>query len=184
MKLNPDITRDPQVLEVIEGLLNLCVEREKEIAELAQEVRQLKLDNAELRGDDLLFVEPDYVELARRDVMVADGVELTRVEIRNVLENNGFTVVACAKDGRQAVELYKEKHPALVTIDTHLPMLDGYQATQRIREYDPDAKVIVISRARDRAMVLEAIMSGASDYICKPVQPERLLRSVNRLLAS
>jgi two-component system chemotaxis response regulator CheY len=116
--------------------------------------------------------------------MVADGVELTRVEIRNVLENNGFTVVACAKDGRQAVELYKEKHPALVTIDTHLPMLDGYQATQRIREYDPDAKVIVISRARDRAMVLEAIMSGASDYICKPVQPERLLRSVNRLLAS
>jgi hypothetical protein len=59
MKLNPDITRDPQVLEVVEGLLNLCVEREKEIAELAQEVRQLKLDNAELRGDDLLFVEPD-----------------------------------------------------------------------------------------------------------------------------
>ena len=184
MELNLDIAKDPQVLEVIEGLLNLCVEREKEIAELAEEVRRLKLENAELKGDDLLFAEPDYVALARRDVMVADGVELSRIEIRNVLENNGFKVIACAKDGREAVEYYKEKHPALVTVDTHLPMLDGYQATQRIREYDPDAKVIVISRARDRAMVLEAIMSGASDYICKPIQPERLLRSVNRLLAS
>lgn len=176
--------KDPQVLEVIEGLLNLCVEREKEIAELSEEVRRLKVENSDLRGDDVVFAEPDWAAISRRDVMVADGAELTRIEIRNLFEHNGFRVVACAKDGEEAVDLYKEKHPALVTMDTHLPLLDGYQATQRIREYDPDAKVIVVSRARDRAMVLEAIMSGAADYICKPVQPERLLRSVNRLLAS
>jgi len=179
-----DQIRDPQVLEVIEGLLNLCMEREKEIAELESEVESLKGEICGLKGEELVLVEPENQGITRKDVLIAEGSELTRIELRNLLERNGFQVVACAKDGREAVELYKEKHPAVVTMDTHMPLLDGYQATQRIREYDPDAKVIMTSRARDRAMVLEAIMSGASDYICKPIRPDRLLRSVSRLLAS
>ena len=175
--------KDPEVLEVIEGLLNLCMEREREIADLVVEVERLKGADGAL-GDRFIVAEPMRGANGRRDVLVADGVDLSRRELADLLVKNGYEVVATAKDGEEAVQLYEEKRPALVTMDTHMPMLDGYQATRRIRELDPRAKVIVVSRVRDRNMVLEALRSGASDYVTKPIQPQRLLASVSRLLAS
>jgi two-component system chemotaxis response regulator CheY len=175
---------DPRALEVVEALLNLCMEREKEISELADEVERLRRERAESIGEEIIVVEPERAPSRRRDIMIADGSDLTRSELGALLERYGYEVVASARDGREAVELYKEKRPALVTVDTHLPVLDGYKVTREILRHDPGARVIVVSRVRDKTMVLEAIMAGASDYVIKPVQPQRLLSSIKRLLAS
>jgi two-component system chemotaxis response regulator CheY len=96
--------------------------------------------------------------------------------------SNGYVVVAMAENGSEATQLYKEVQPALVTIDIEMPIMDGLEATKRIKEYDPEAKVVVVSESLDKPAVLEAVRAGATDYVAKPVQPARLLTAVANIL--
>lgn len=86
-----------------------------------------------------------------------------------------------AVDGNDAVEKYKELNPDLVTMDITMPNKDGITATKEIRELDPKAKVLISSAMGQESMVKDAIIAGASDFIVKPIDPQRMSAAIKKI---
>lgn len=116
-------------------------------------------------------------------VLIVDDAAFMRMMIKDILSKNGYEVVAEANDGAQAVELYKEHQPDLVTMDITMPEVDGIAALKQIREHDPNARVIMCSAMGQQSMVIDAIQAGAKDFIVKPFQADRVLEAVGKTLA-
>lgn len=98
------------------------------------------------------------------------------------MTKNGYTIAAEAENGKIAVDKYNETKPDLVLMDITMPEMDGIQALKAIKGNDPGASVIMCSAMGQQAMVIEAIQSGAKDFIVKPFQAERVLEAVKKLL--
>lgn len=170
-------------LEVIENLLNLIVEREDEIRELTEENDRLRSMVETLSSDGEVEEVDNESWSMPYGVLIADDSELMRKKLMELFINNGFKVVANAKNGNEAVELYQLHRPALVTMDIEMPKKDGYQATREIMKLDPGAKIVIISHVMDKTRILHAINCGAADFVIKPVQPQRLIELMRKLIA-
>ncbi|HHT46375.1 MAG TPA: response regulator [Firmicutes bacterium] len=114
-------------------------------------------------------------------ILITDDTAFMRMTLRNVLEKNGYEVVAEAEDGLQAVEMYSDIRPDLVTMDITMPRMDGIEAIKRIMAIDPDARIIVVSAMGQKALVIEALNSGAKDFIVKPFQPDRIVEALQKV---
>jgi len=114
-------------------------------------------------------------------VLITDDTAFMRMTLRNVLEKNGYEVVGEAEDGYQAVEQYMSVKPDLVTMDITMPNMDGITAIKKIIEKDPKAKIIVVSAMGQKALVIEALNSGAKDFIVKPFQPDRIVEALQKV---
>lgn len=117
--------------------------------------------------------------MAKR-VLVVDDAIFMRMKLKDILEKNGFEVVAEAQNGLEAVEKYKAEKPDLVTMDITMPEMDGITALKEIKKIDPNAKVIMCSAMGQQSMVMEAIQSGASDFIVKPFDVDRVSQSLSK----
>ncbi len=115
-------------------------------------------------------------------VMVVDDAAFMRMMLRTMLTEEGHEVVAEATNGMEAVNVYLSARPDLVTMDITMPELDGVGAVKEIRKHDPNAKIIMCSAMGQKGMVLEAITAGAKDFVVKPLQKERVIESVNKVL--
>ena len=115
-------------------------------------------------------------------VMVVDDAAFMRMMVKDILEKNGYEVVAEAGNGMEAVQKYKEVSPDLVTMDITMPEMDGIQAVNEIKKINPDANILMCSAMGQQAMVVEAIKSGAKDFIVKPFQAERVLEAVKKVV--
>ena len=107
-------------------------------------------------------------------VMICDDAAFMRMMIKDILTKNGYEIAAEAENGAIAVEKYPEAKPDLVLMDITMPDMDGIQALKKIKEIDANANVIMCSAMGQQAMVIEAIQSGAKDFIVKPFQAERV----------
>lgn len=112
------------------------------------------------------------------DVMVVDDTAFMRMVMRGLMEQLGMNVVAEARNGMEAVNLYEKLKPDLVTMDITMPEMDGIAALKQIMRMDSKAKVIMCSAMGQRDMVLEAMRSGAIDFVVKPLQKDRLEEAV------
>ncbi|WP_346354615.1 response regulator [Azotosporobacter soli] len=115
-------------------------------------------------------------------VLVVDDAAFMRMMIKDILSKNGYEIVGEAENGQKAVEKYQELKPDLTTMDITMPEMDGITAVKEIKKLDPAAKVIMCSAMGQQAMVIEAIQSGARDFIVKPFQPDRVLEAVRKAL--
>lgn len=115
-------------------------------------------------------------------ILVVDDAAFMRMMIKDILTKNGYQVVGEAADGIQAVEMYKETHPDLVTMDITMPEMDGITALKEIKKIDPNVKVIMCSAMGQQAMVIDAIQAGAKDFIVKPFQADRVLEAISKTL--
>ncbi|PRO65219.1 response regulator [Alkalicoccus urumqiensis] len=116
-------------------------------------------------------------------VLIVDDAAFMRMMIKDILVKNDFDVVGEAGDGAQAVEMYKDASPDLVTMDITMPEMDGITALKEIKKHDPDANIIMCSAMGQQAMVIDAIQAGAKDFIVKPFQADRVLEAINKSLA-
>ncbi|NMB40925.1 MAG: response regulator [Firmicutes bacterium] len=116
-----------------------------------------------------------------KKVLIVDDTAFMRMTLRNVLEKNGYEIVGEAEDGVQAVEQYSLVNPDLVTMDITMPNMDGITAIKKIMEIDPVAKVVVVSAMGQKALVIEALNSGAKDFIVKPFQPDRIVEALQKV---
>lgn len=112
-------------------------------------------------------------------VLVVDDAGFMRQTLSAILQQHGHDVVGTAGDGREAVTAYQQHKPDLVTMDLTMPNVDGLQAVREIRALDPRARIIVVSAMGQQAKVLDAIQAGASDFVVKPFDEERLIMAVN-----
>jgi two-component system chemotaxis response regulator CheY len=105
-----------------------------------------------------------------------------RMMIKDILSKNGYNIVGEAENGKKAVDTYAECKPDLVLMDITMPEMDGIQALKAIRGNDPNASIIMCSAMGQQAMVIEAIQSGAKDFIVKPFQADRVLEAVKKVI--
>ncbi|NBD36755.1 MAG: PAS domain S-box protein, partial [Chloroflexi bacterium] len=111
-------------------------------------------------------------------LIVDDDERVLRTFARN-LKMAGHTVLTAAR-GAQALEIYHEEQPDIVTLDMRMPGLDGFSALQEIRRHDPEAEVILTTGHGDKEMVIEALRAGASDFIPKPIDRVTLNTALRR----
>lgn len=115
-------------------------------------------------------------------VLICDDAAFMRMMIKDILTKNGYEIAGEAENGAIAVEKYSELQPDLVLMDITMPQMDGIQALKKIRANDGNANVIMCSAMGQQAMVIEAIQSGAKDFIVKPFQPDRVLEAVRKVI--
>lgn len=115
-------------------------------------------------------------------VLIVDDAAFMRMMIKDILSKNNFVVAGEAANGVEAVEKYKELKPDLVTMDITMPEKDGIEALKEIKKIDPNAKIVMCSAMGQQAMVIDAIQSGAKDFIVKPFQADRVLEALQKVL--
>ena len=117
-----------------------------------------------------------------KSILICDDAAFMRMMIKDILVKNGYNIAGEAENGAKAVEKYQETNPDLVLMDITMPEMDGIQALKKIRANDGNANVIMCSAMGQQAMVIEAIQSGAKDFIVKPFQPDRVLEAVRKVI--
>ncbi|MDI6900863.1 MAG: response regulator [Anaerosomatales bacterium] len=118
-----------------------------------------------------------------KTILVVDDAAFMRMMIRDILSKEGY-VIHEAVNGRDAIEKYTEVHPDLVTMDITMPEMGGIEALRAIRDKDPAARVLMVSAMGQQKMIVEALESGAMDFLVKPFQPTKVLETVKKCLQS
>lgn len=113
-------------------------------------------------------------------VLVVDDAKFMRITLGNILKKCGCEIYE-AENGADAIRKYLVIKPDLVTMDIIMPEMDGLEAVKRIKEIDPNAKIVMVSTMGQRDFVFEAIRNGAVDFIVKPIQEERVKEIIERL---
>ena len=116
-------------------------------------------------------------------VMVVDDAQFMRMRVARSLSRHGYNVIE-AKNGEEAVNTYTSLQPDVVVMDITMPVKDGLTALSEIRQYDPQAKVIMLTALGQQAIILQAIKAGAKDFVVKPCDINRLTRTLQEVLAS
>ena len=115
-------------------------------------------------------------------ILIVDDAAFIRMMLKHNLTKGGYDVVGEAADGIEALAKYNELKPDLVTLDITMPNKDGIAALKDIKAANPGALCIMCSAMGQQSMVIEAIQSGAKDFIVKPFQADRVLESVKKVL--
>lgn len=118
-----------------------------------------------------------------KTVLVVDDAAFMRMMIRDILAKEGY-VIHEAVNGRDAIKKYAEIRPDLVTMDITMPEMSGLDALREIRTKDPAARVLIVSAMGQQRMIVEALESGAMDFLVKPFQPTRVVETVKKCLQS
>ncbi|HEX3014865.1 MAG TPA: response regulator [Desulfobacteria bacterium] len=116
-------------------------------------------------------------------VLIVDDAAFMRMMLKDILTKHEITVAGEAENGLIALQKYQEVKPDLTILDITMPEMDGLQAVKEIRRLDPQARVIMCSAMGQQSMVIDAIQSGARDFIVKPFQADRVIEAVKKALA-
>ncbi len=119
-----------------------------------------------------------------KKILLVDDAAFMRKMIKETLSKNGYTELFEAVDGADAVEKFSEIGPDLVIMDITMPNMDGLEALKAIRGKDGNANVVMCSAMGQESMVMDAVRSGAKDFIVKPFKPDRVLKTVTSILGA
>src|SRR5512146_3378421 len=117
-------------------------------------------------------------------ILIVDDQRLMREGLRTLLEmESDLEIAAEAEDGQAALEQYEATHPAVVLMDIRMPRLDGVEATRRLRQRWPEARVIILTTFDDDAYVFDGLRAGALGYLLKDVSSEELAEAIRKVAA-
>lgn len=115
-------------------------------------------------------------------LLIVDDSSIVRRSIARNLEDNQITEVFQASNGQDAVEVFQQYEPDLVTIDITMPGMDGLSCVSQIIRLQPEAKILVISALGDEATAIEAVERGANGYVYKPFTADELNETFTEML--
>jgi DNA-binding NarL/FixJ family response regulator len=116
-------------------------------------------------------------------LLIADDHALVREGLRTMLSGeDNIEVIAEANDGQQALTLCREHKPDLVLMDVRMPVMDGLEATRKIKQEMPKTSVMMVTMHENPDYLFEAVKAGAAGYVLKDSSGERLLSAVRRTL--
>lgn len=115
------------------------------------------------------------------NILIADDEPITRMDLRELLQESGYNVVAEAGDGFDAVEACKKHHPDLVLMDIKMPYLDGLSASRLIIEENLADAVVLLTAYGEKEFVEEAKVIGISGYLVKPINAKSLIPTIELL---
>ena len=102
-------------------------------------------------------------------ILICDDSILARKQLKDIIVEHGYNNFLEASNGQEAIDQYKANKPELVFVDIVMPIKDGVQAIHEIREFDPEASIIVVSSVGTQTQLKNAIMEGARDFVQKIV---------------
>ena len=115
-------------------------------------------------------------------ILIADDHEVVRTGVRRTLEDHpGWTVVAEAADGKDAIAQAIATKPDVAVLDYMLPLIDGIEATRHIRRRVPSVEVLIFSMHDDENVLREALSAGARSYVQKSDTGQHLISAVQAL---
>lgn len=114
-------------------------------------------------------------------VLITDDAAFMRMMLKDILTKNGHEVVGEAGNGVEMLQKYEETQPDIVTLDITMPEMDGLTAIKELRKKHPEANVVMCSAMGQQSMVIDAIQSGARDFIVKPFQADRVIECLSKL---
>lgn len=114
-------------------------------------------------------------------VLLADDEPSLLDALEIILRDAGFDVI-CAKDGREAIRLFKMEAPDIVVLDVMMPHVNGFEACEAIRRVNPDVPVLMLSAKGDIVDKKSGFRAGADDYVTKPFNDEEILLRLEALL--
>ena len=117
-------------------------------------------------------------------VLVVDDHALVRTGVVNILEHEpDLRVVAEASNGAEAVDAYAKHRPDVTLLDLRMPVMEGVEAVRRIREIDPNAKVIILTTYDTDEDITRALKAGAKAYVLKDITADDLITCIHDVLA-
>lgn len=115
-------------------------------------------------------------------ILIVDDTELMRKTLTTIFKKENHEIVGHATNGVEAIELFKQTNPDLVTLDITMPIMDGIVALKEIIQIDAQAKIIVCSAMGQQKIIAEAIESGAKDFIVKPFLETNVIETIDNVL--
>lgn len=116
-----------------------------------------------------------------KKVLIVDDAAFMRSSLKHILKGSEFEVVGEAENGKEAIEQYKILLPDIVTMDITMPIMSGIDAVRKIKEFDNNANIIMISAMGQQDFVLESINAGAKNFIVKPFDKEKVIQVFNKI---
>ena len=119
-------------------------------------------------------------------ILIVDDSKFVKKQLSKILISEGFEVVATAAHGAEAVDKYKDMHSEidLVTMDITMPGMDGITAMEKIIQFDSSARVVMVSALGKQDLVKKSFMLGASNYIVKPLNRDKVIERISYVLNS
>ncbi|SDH48823.1 response regulator transcription factor [Propionivibrio dicarboxylicus] len=113
-------------------------------------------------------------------VLIVDDNDLMRTLLRGILRSESYDIIGDAKNGAASLEFIAKTKPDIVFMDVIMPLMDGLEALQRIKELYPEIVVIMITGNPSKENVEESIRNGANGFIIKPFNSARVLDTLNK----
>ncbi len=117
-------------------------------------------------------------------IAVVDDAKFMRLVLKRILTQAGHEVIAEGQTGIDAVEIWARDKPDCMTLDIVMPKQNGIEAVKQIISFDPNAKIVMVTALGQEAFVLEAIKSGAREFIIKPFKNEEIIKAIAKTIGS
>lgn len=115
-------------------------------------------------------------------ILIADDSEPVRLVLKDILLIGEHEIIAEARDGVEAINLYKQHNPQVLLLDLAMPKKDGLEVIKEVMRYDPNAKIILISAIDHHKTINECLENGAKYHILKPFDFNTVLKSIKAVL--
>ena len=115
-------------------------------------------------------------------VLIVDDSTVQRTILKKFLEKEQHEIIGEAKNGQDAIGLYKDLNPDIVLLDIVMPDANGIAILDQIINQDGNANVIICSSTALRNLIIESIQIGAKGFLVKPITSETLLKTINKIM--
>ena len=115
-------------------------------------------------------------------ILVVDDAAFMRMRCTKLLQDNGYETIE-AGNGVEAVQKYKQYKPEGVLMDITMPDMDGIETLKKLMEIDQAVKISIVTDMGRQSLVIEALKSGAKDFVVKPFNADRVLAAVKKITA-
>ena len=129
-----------------------------------------------------LFPLNEQEKPKNRGVLIVDDMRMMRMILNTIFRDAGIRVLGEARNGQEALELYAELNPAVVTLDLLMPVMDGFVTMEKLLSYDPNARIVVCSSLQHKVTISKALRMGARDFLVKPFRADKVRTIVYALL--
>ncbi|NMA95903.1 MAG: response regulator [Clostridiales bacterium] len=117
-----------------------------------------------------------------KQILIVDDSPMIRGLLTRTLEKHGYKVCGQAKNGKEGVELYDELMPDLVFMDITMPIMDGLEASEKIKNKYPDSKIIMLSAMGDEEVMEQADQLGIDVFLKKPFNDYNIVSAISKVV--
>ncbi|MBI1810688.1 MAG: response regulator [Nitrospirae bacterium] len=116
-----------------------------------------------------------------KKILIADDSPQVRKSLMEILEKNSYTVVGEASSGTEAIKLCSSLSPDILMLDIIMPQLGGIEALRMLRSMNKELKIIMVSALDSMDRVKECLKAGASHYILKPFEEDKVIEILKKI---